>query len=236
MQGDYDDASQRYDQVLDIATTLGNRWLQASSLSGLADIARMQGEYDEHASAKPSARHRHHLGDRTLQASSLRRLADVARGQGDYDEAHRLYDQALDITTTLGNGTLQAHSLLGLANIALMQGDYDDAHRRYDQTLDIATTLGNRTRQADSLHGLADVAAMRGDYDDARRHYDQALDIATPLRTAPAKPTASAASPTSPAIRATMTTHADVRPSARDRHYPRRPHRKAGSLRAPRSP
>ena len=150
----------------------------SAMLHSLADLDRLQGEYDKARAGFTEALETFRsLGDRQGIAASLGSLADLDHLQGEYDKARAGFTEALEINRSLGDPRGIAVTLGSLAQLDLLQGDYDQARAGFTEALEIKRSLGDPRAIALTLHSLAELDRLQGDYDKARAGFTEALKI-----------------------------------------------------------
>ncbi len=151
---------------------------RATVLNGVANLARMQGDYDPaRACLEKSLAIRRTLGDTQGIAVSLGNLGNIAKDQGDYAAARQLYQEALTLHRAIGNRRDEAVCLGNLGNVALDQGDYDTAAMCYQESLEIQRVLRDTSGIAGALTNLGNVALAHDDYRRAAACYREALAL-----------------------------------------------------------
>lgn len=152
-----------FEHAVEIARTLGDPVSLAGTLSNLADIVKIQGEYElARLLHQETSRLFEQLGDRIGVAWSLSHQADLAREQEDVERARSLYEQALARFRTLQHSPGIASCLHDLANLAVQACDNATATRLYGESLKLYWDLGHRADLPRLLESFA-VCAASGD-------------------------------------------------------------------------
>ncbi len=177
-RGEYDPARVSGERLLELATDIGARDLEASALDRLGSVAWKQGAYDEahefHERSRSVARE---IGDTESEARSLHNLGAVAHYRREYDRAREYYERSLNIARDLDDQYRVTPTLNNLGVIAREQGDYDRAREYFERTLAEDRDRGDRNGEATTLMNLGLVASEKSEYDSAREHYERSLDI-----------------------------------------------------------
>ena len=102
-QGRYEQALERYAQVLDIATEIGSQGREASTLNAMGEALRGAGQPHHSATSHESALKKAQVtGDRYEQARALNGLAYARLAAGDHEAADRHWQDALDVYVQIG--------------------------------------------------------------------------------------------------------------------------------------
>jgi predicted ATPase/DNA-binding CsgD family transcriptional regulator/Flp pilus assembly protein TadD len=151
---------------------------RASTLVGLATLARRQGDYDSAIESYQAglAIYRE-LDDASGIATALNNLGVVVQDQGDYDRARQLMTEAQQYFESIGDQPRNASALNNLGLVARRQGDLAGATRLYGQSLEIWNQLGDQLRSALCLNNLGVVAYDLGNFPTAEHHYRAALGV-----------------------------------------------------------
>lgn len=169
----------------------GRRWVaKALSRTQVAPIGRARllradgglalslGSYDEARECLTEAsRLARDASDLPLAAACLNALAAVEGMVGDLDAEQRMYEQCLDVWTSIGHERGIAVTLGNLGTCSFELGDVDEAEARFNESLGRRTALGDDQGIAACRNGLGLVQLARGSYEQARDHFDAAHHI-----------------------------------------------------------
>jgi tetratricopeptide (TPR) repeat protein len=151
---------------------LGDLKAVARALSNLANVVKLQGDYDRARSLyKECLSIFQGLRDRAGVAWSLNYQGDVARDQGDSVAAQALYEQGLAIFRELGDRWGIAGTLADLGSLAREQRNYASAHSLYRESIKIFQELDHKRGIARLLECFACSAA-------AQFHAERSLRLA----------------------------------------------------------
>jgi tetratricopeptide (TPR) repeat protein len=151
---------------------LGDQKAVARALSNLANVVKLQGEYDRARSLYVECLSIFRgLGDRTGVAWSLNYQGDVARDHGDSATARTLYEQGLAIFREVDDRWGIAGTLADLGSLAREQGDYSAAHSMYRESIKVFQELDHKRGIARLLECSACSAA-------AQREAERSLRLA----------------------------------------------------------
>jgi tetratricopeptide (TPR) repeat protein len=182
IRGYWEEAVQRREQALKVATNLSNELLIAHCSHNLAVTYQRRGNLSEaRRLLNESLELNKRLGSQEGIAVGLHQLAVLAQDQGDLEEARRLYNESLEIKKLLSDQGLISTSLHQLATLAQDQDKLDEARMLYNESLEIDKKLGNQSGIAISLHHLAWIAQSEGELYEARLLYNESLEISKRL-------------------------------------------------------
>jgi tetratricopeptide (TPR) repeat protein len=153
-----------FEESLLLWRELGDLKAVARALSNLANVVKLQGDYDRARSLYAECLSIFRgLGDRTGVGWSLNYQGDAARDQGDFASARSLYERALAIFWELGDRWGIAGTLADLGSLAGEQGDYSTAHSLYRESIIIFQELEHNRGIARLLECFACSAAAQVD-------------------------------------------------------------------------
>jgi ATP/maltotriose-dependent transcriptional regulator MalT len=177
-QGDYQHATELYEEGLAEWRTIGGQSGIASALNNLGVIAHEQADYPRanklYGEALDIFRE---LGDRQRMAATLTNLGIVARRQGDFDRATELYEESLAIWRDLGDRLRIALTLNNLGVLAFNRNDIPHAVDLYEEALVICRELEDRGVIALSLNNLAEAVRDQGDLSRAASLFQESLAL-----------------------------------------------------------
>ena len=134
--GQWQEASELYQQVLNLAEELDDRSGQAWCQTAKGELLRKQGLYTEATVWFERAKTEFEaLGDQAGVAQVLHYGGHLADGQGDYTVARALYEESLVIRRALDDKSRIASLLSNLGLVAHHQGDYPAARKLYEESL-----------------------------------------------------------------------------------------------------
>jgi tetratricopeptide (TPR) repeat protein len=134
----------------------------ARSLSNLANVVKLQGDYGLARSLYEECLSTfRELGDRNGIAWSLNYEGDVAHEQGDDAGASALYEQSLTVFKEIGDKWGIAGCLIDLGNLARDHRDYETARSQYAESMKLFQELGQKRGVARLLDCLACSAALQ---------------------------------------------------------------------------
>jgi tetratricopeptide (TPR) repeat protein len=161
-----------FEEGLVLWRELGNQKAVARALSNLANVLKVQCDYDRaHALHVECLSIFQGLGDQTGVAWSLNYQGDFARDRGDTAAARKLYEQGLGIFRELGDRWGIAGTLADLGSLAREQGNYSAAHSLYAESIKLFQELDHKRGIARLLECSACSAA-------AQREAERSLRLA----------------------------------------------------------
>ena len=167
-QGDYDEATTRFEESLETYATLKDRRSEAACLAQIGWLMLARGRLEEAtAAATRSLDLARAIGDQATASVALADLADVALRSGHGERALELFAEVLSLRRALGDRRNVANALLNLGRAELLAGDATAASRRLDEGLALAREVGDTWGTSLAQVSLARVALDRGDPDGA---------------------------------------------------------------------
>jgi tetratricopeptide (TPR) repeat protein len=177
-RGQLDEASDWYQQAIQIREELGLRSLLAADYHQLGITAHDRGQLDEASDwYRKALTIKEELSDRPSMALTYHQLGRTAQDRGQLDEADDWYRKALTIKEELGDRPSMANTYHQLGMTAQDRGQFDEASDWYRKALTINEELGRRTHMAATYHQLGMTAQDRGQFDEASDWYRKALTI-----------------------------------------------------------
>lgn len=169
-RGEWQLASQRYTESLELGLRSSNAYLVSHAHMGLALCAQEVESFDV-------AQHHWELtlewaekaANRATTALALNSLGEMARHRGDWNEAERYYDQTLILARELGSEFRMALALHNLGYVALNGGDSTKAARLFTDSLSLYDGRQYDKGVAECLAGLAMVEVSNGRLERAAR-------------------------------------------------------------------
>ncbi|MDX9833384.1 MAG: tetratricopeptide repeat protein, partial [Anaerolineae bacterium] len=178
LQGDLDQALQRYEEAAALAQAEENPGEYGAILHQMALVYLTRGDLDRAlALYRESLQLYEQLGDKKGKAASLHEMAEVYLTRGDLDRALALYQESLQLKEQLGDKQGKAASLHQMAEVYLTRGDLDRALALYQESLQLKEQLGDKQGKAASLANMARVYLTRGDLDRALALYQESLQL-----------------------------------------------------------
>jgi non-specific serine/threonine protein kinase len=168
VQADYERATAFFDECINLAQELGDRWLYGFALIRLGVMARYQGEdkriTELHTQGLAVFRA---IGNKFSTANALTRYGrDVALPQHRYDEAVALFKEGLILSREARSRWQSEQCLEGLAQAASARGHYEHAARLFGAAEAQREIVGERYEpvdQASHNHRVAAVRVVLGD-------------------------------------------------------------------------
>ncbi len=176
--GNQVEAQQTAETALALARQIGDRQLEAESLTALGLVIMAQSEYataQQHYEAALEIYHA--LGHEEGIAQCCWRLGNILRRTG--QSAQSYFEQALHIYRKIGDRKGESDTLNALGVAAI---DYAERRAYYEQSLVISQAIGDRTGQSRCYNNLALVYWSLGLYGRARDYMEQAVQIQRELQ------------------------------------------------------
>jgi predicted ATPase/DNA-binding CsgD family transcriptional regulator len=174
-QTDIVQARQWHEQALALAREVGDRQIEAFSLSNLGAQAAELGEHDQAvASFEAGLALARAIGDCDTMISALHNLAYASWMRGEYAVAADRFGEALTLAREHGRVWLMPTALNGIGFATVDLGDYRRATASFHEALASGSARGNLGDIIDTLEGLAKVGAATGQVGPAVRLFGAA--------------------------------------------------------------
>lgn len=177
-QGDHASSFALFQESLEIARELKDKWGIAIALNALAVSVRDRGNI---AAARSLSEENlaawTELGDRAAVARALSNLANVLKQQGEYELALSTYDKCLSIFRELGDRVGMAWTLNYQGDVARGQGNEPVARALYEKSVAQFRELGDSWGIAGSLADLGNLVRDQKDYIAALSLYRESMRI-----------------------------------------------------------
>lgn len=176
--GDYETASQRLNDALNIQQQLEDEVSIASTLVILGNLAWDSSQLDiavQHyqQALKLATANK----NRRIQARALNNLGGLYWQRDDLTQATEYLQAALDLWRQLGNQAGLAQTLSNLANVVLNRREYEQAEKLLHESLTLHRILDNRQGIASTLSNIGVVRLHKADYAGAEAYFRQTLAI-----------------------------------------------------------
>ncbi|MBX3010788.1 MAG: tetratricopeptide repeat protein [Caldilineaceae bacterium] len=180
--GQWHEASERYQQALEIAGRLAVLTVQAQAQRALGWLLRKQGDYPAARQWMEQARTNFmQIGDPAGVSYLLADIGEVYRLQTKFEEAHSYYAESLQLAATVATPreqmAVRAYALKGAGTVATWQGDYAAAQTLNEESLTIRRELGDKPGVATMLNNLAIVAGLQQDMPGAYQLNEESLAV-----------------------------------------------------------
>ncbi|HMA33371.1 MAG TPA: adenylate/guanylate cyclase domain-containing protein [Chloroflexia bacterium] len=176
--GDGEAALALGEQALSLATALDARREIGNSLSLLANVHDMQGQYEQAVLYREQALAlARELGDRERMASLAGNIGENARLRGDYARAIAVYEEALLLAREIHNRELEMFLSCNLGAARVGRRDYAAAEVELRQAIRLAEAAGERPIGAAAYGQLAMALLGQGQLEAALATGRQALEL-----------------------------------------------------------
>jgi predicted ATPase len=182
--GDYASARLQFEQALQLAREVGDRWWYGVSVEHLGWLAREQGDsVTAWAHLSESLAIFRELGNASSIAENLNVLAEVAILDEDPARAEALLAESRAIEQQEhADPHLIGTTLLKLGHAAHLRGAYDRAAQLYHESVECFQAFGDQHFKLPwSYHGLGETALGQGRLDEAGRWLTQGLALSKML-------------------------------------------------------
>jgi len=192
--GQLESAVEQFSAAANMRQALADPFGQATSLSNLAAVKSIQGQFDEANAALVSARTiLEPLGDPAAMADLVNDIGLVAEERGDFASALKAYREALGFRQTSGDPRWIAESLINVGFAYYHVGEFDNAQVFLQQAEQAYKTIDDRAGAIRAEQGLGLSETARGNFSRARELLRQSLQAAEELQMVEEQSTALAA-------------------------------------------
>ncbi len=177
-RGDFDEAADRYRQVIEDYRSRGDQDGTASGLNNLAMVLRKRGDLDSsQALYEEAAEIFETTADRLAMSFALNNLGVLLVARDRLTEASTMFERSRAVWEELGNRSGVAYSLNNIAAIQHLSGDLEQSRVLNERALEIRRETGEKAGEATSLTNLADVLRDLGEIDQAEDMLRLALEL-----------------------------------------------------------
>jgi adenylate cyclase len=180
--GEWDEASELFEQASTLAEADGDRPTQARSQSALGILLRKEGNYSAAETWLKRARVLYEeSADLAGTGRVLAEMGEVYRLRGDYAKAEEAFRESLLLTNTVLDKRARLPARAGVlknaGTLANQQGESARARKLYEESLSILRELDDKRGIASLLNNLGMVAMFQEDYATAQPLFEESLDI-----------------------------------------------------------
>ena len=172
------EARKIYEQTLETMRRAGDREGEASTLSNLAEIRRMENDPDEAlALLEKAVEIWRDLGNQGEEARALYDYAALLLVLRRYEEARDPFNKALAIFRERGDDNRVAMTLHNLGILYSEMAEMDKSLGYFDEVSAIYHKLGERSQEAGALNVTGEILRENGRLQQARQVYNKALTL-----------------------------------------------------------
>jgi tetratricopeptide (TPR) repeat protein len=177
-QGDYGDASTRFEDALDAYRESGDEAGAAACLAQVGWLSTVRGDLDRAVAASEQSLSiaRAH-GDSRTASAAISNLAEAAERSGEHDRAGELFDEALQLRQELGDRRNIANALINLGRNEILRGSATRAASLLADALQVAESVDDTWGRSLALSSLACLALQEGDAATAQARLRDALAL-----------------------------------------------------------
>jgi tetratricopeptide (TPR) repeat protein len=167
---DYRQATELFEESLNLSREMSSTWWLAFSLLGLATVSHDMGDFEKATELyEQSMELFREQGDKESLATCLINLAMLVYSQGDLGRAAHLTEESVALHRELGTRGSVAVGLCNLGWMALLQDDLGRAADLYTESLSLSWDTGRKPLVQSALEGFACLAGARGEAQRAAR-------------------------------------------------------------------
>ncbi len=175
---DFQKSKYFFEQVLELAQSIGNQWGKSNAFFGLGRTSFVLGNYDDALEKYNQAlKFYESLDNRLGEANTLQAIGDLNQSSGQSHKALNHYTQALNFYKSLNNRLGEANILQRTGDVFRFLGQYQVALNSYDEALEVYKKVGDRLGEANSLRVIGHVLQFLKQDQAALNRYDEALNL-----------------------------------------------------------
>ena len=172
-------ANSYFEQSLNIFDEIGDKQGRALTLSGLALLDTLNGDYDQAlVGYEQSIAGFREIKDVASEAYTLKNMAQISADRLEFTAAERMLDDALLIARKLGAPRLTAQVEFALGELQLRRGRTESAADAFCSVLRLTREAGDIVGEAFALASVGNAKRMLGDLVGAEIALGAALDLA----------------------------------------------------------
>ena len=170
--------TKKHEQVLSLFREIGDKFGVAQSLTGIAFLARLSGDFERaRAVGEEQLALRQEIGDKDGIANVQALLGLTILRQGDYQHAKELFEASLAGFREVGNIYYVGLALSLLSVIAEEQNNYEGAVIYLQEALTLAQNVGNLFITGRVLNNLGKLAWAQGKYQLAEKRFNEGINV-----------------------------------------------------------
>jgi DNA-binding SARP family transcriptional activator/tetratricopeptide (TPR) repeat protein len=176
--GDFDSATHRYEEALEVLRGAGDLTAAAYVLNSMAQTALDRGDPQGAKQLLPQALElSRQAGSRRIEAQVMHRLANAHLIAGEHAAAVTAFDETLGLVRNLGDPIGEAYVLHGLGLAHLRSGDHEQAAVALQEARQLGAAAGERMIEARVENSLGELALAAGKAPQAVVHLHRALSL-----------------------------------------------------------
>lgn len=177
-RGEYAEAEQIYDEVLNVFKDLKSDEGVAATLYNLGILHEKRGDMNKSRQLHKQSLDIHKtLGIQYKVARVLNALGHTAHVEGEMAEALSLFRSSLDISNRLKNPRDIAAVLYNIGKLDEDHGEMESSYKLYSDSLELLRKLGDQSGIAVSLNALGSLARQQGQTTEAFKLSNASLEI-----------------------------------------------------------
>lgn len=177
-RGQFREALETFQQVLDIARAIGSRRGEGTTLNKIGLIYKSLGQYSQALKLYEQALAiQKQVGDKKGEGIVLSNLGVVYSELAQYSQALKCYEYALVIHKQVGNKAAEGIVLGRMGNVYSELRQYSQALKVYEYALVIQKQVGNKVLEGATLDNIGQVYKSLKQYSQALKFFTQALAI-----------------------------------------------------------
>ncbi len=171
-------AIKKYEEVLPLFRSVGEKAREAAALTDIGSIYSFLGEKEKALEffnqAFPLSRT---TGNKKQEAVTLSNIGRVYRDLGEKEKALEFFNQALPLSRTTGDKKQEAITLNNIGVLYESLGEKEKALEFYNQSLSLSRASGDKVGEARTLTNIGKVYNALGEEEKALEFYKQSLSM-----------------------------------------------------------
>lgn len=176
VNGNYSFAREYFGKAYELARKIGDRQMEAGTLSNMGFAAGMQGDFGAarayHEQSLPISRE---TGDLFQEAYSLINLSSIAVMQNQAETALKQAQQAAGLARKISDLSGEAWATLYMGRAHLLLEEFDPARDAYHRSVEIREKLNQSSLSMEPLAGLVELYLRVDDLDAAAKEAEKIL-------------------------------------------------------------
>ncbi len=174
----YEEATEKYFEAIEIFTTSGNNEGILLAYQGLGRVNKYQGDYIAastfyHDALRIADSLEHTEGIACIKSN----LGSLFQSWGNYSKSLDYYNTALSMYDSLQNLSAVSNTFNNIGAVYLDQNQYDSAALYFQKTLEMQTELQELLTYSSALHNLGAVEKARDNLELALYYFKESLEV-----------------------------------------------------------
>lgn len=176
VNGNHSFSREYFGKAYELARKIGDRYMEASTLSNMGFAAGMQGDFDAarsyHEQSLPISRE---IGDQFQEAYSLINLSAIAIMQDQAEAALKQTRQAAELAEKISDPSGVAWAMLYMGRAHLLLDEFEPAREAYRRSVEIREKMNQSSLSMEPLAGLVETYLRTDDLPSASMEAEKIL-------------------------------------------------------------